>query len=225
MSTKSSEKDSALSADTVKPRAKSFRQRLPRYYRRLRELIGDDILRINSAGLGELMGLTASQIRQDFSAIGAEGHQGYGYNVKDLYGKLGAALGVNDHLRAVIVGNDGGLGEAIANNSCFSARGVTLSGVFCPPEKKSGRGASSPEKYIETAAEYCKSEKIEIAVVCTERASSAKAFSLLYASGVRGFWNLTSSDPSLPPDAKVIDSNPMDSLLALSFELSDKGSQ
>ena len=59
-------------------------KRLPRYFRYLRELLKNDILRISSGELSRLMHVTASQIRQDLNCFGGFGQQGYGYNVKYL---------------------------------------------------------------------------------------------------------------------------------------------
>ena len=60
-------------------------RRLPRYLRYIGELKESGILKISSSQLGEKMGMTASQIRQDFSYFGEFGQQGYGYNLDSLY--------------------------------------------------------------------------------------------------------------------------------------------
>lgn len=72
----------------------AVRERLPKYYRTLRNLIGNDILRTRSIDLARRMKITPSQVRQDFSYLGGVGHQGYGYNVKDLYSVIGNAIGI-----------------------------------------------------------------------------------------------------------------------------------
>ena len=88
-------------------------KRLPRYHRFLGELLREGRLRISSAELSKIMGVTASQIRQDLNCFGGFGQQGYGYNIKYLYGKISELLGVNEGFRAVIVGA-GNLGKALA---------------------------------------------------------------------------------------------------------------
>ena len=52
-------------------------KRLPRYYRYLDELVKKNTLRISSGELSKKMGVTASQIRQDFNFFGGFGQQGY----------------------------------------------------------------------------------------------------------------------------------------------------
>ena len=60
-------------------------RRLPRYLRYIGELKESGIMKVSSSELGEKMGMTASQIRQDFSYFGGFGQQGYGYNVEVLF--------------------------------------------------------------------------------------------------------------------------------------------
>ena len=71
-------------------------KRLPRYFRYLRILIREGKSRISSGELAEMMGVTASQIRQDLNCFGGFGQQGYGYNVNYLYAKICELLGVGE---------------------------------------------------------------------------------------------------------------------------------
>ena len=53
-------------------------RRLPRYLRKLDELREEGVERISSRQLGELLGLTSSQVRQDFNCFGEFGQQAEG---------------------------------------------------------------------------------------------------------------------------------------------------
>ena len=96
-------------------------RRLPRYYRYLGDLLRAERYRISSGELSEIMGVTASQIRQDLNCFGGFGQQGYGYNIKYLYGKISELLGVTEGYRTVIVGA-GNLGKALAQTHMFERR-------------------------------------------------------------------------------------------------------
>ena len=52
-------------------------QRLPGYYRHLRELEASGIEQVSSQELGERMAQTSSLVRQDINSIGGAGRQGY----------------------------------------------------------------------------------------------------------------------------------------------------
>ena len=114
-------------------------RRLPRYYRYLDDLHSKGIVRISSSLLGERMGITASQIRQDLSCFGEFGQQGYGYNVAELRAHIGSILGlrteighilgVDEQHRLVVVGA-GHLGHALLRNFDFMQTGFLLDTAF-----------------------------------------------------------------------------------------------
>ena len=99
-----------MSKNTI---SNSVIRRLPRYYRFLGDLEANGYVRISSRELAEKMGLTASQIRQDFNCFGEFGQQGYGYNVTELRGEIGKILGLDKRTPMILVGA-GNLGRALA---------------------------------------------------------------------------------------------------------------
>ena len=119
-------------------------RRLPRYHRYLGELLRIGKLRISSTELSAMMEVTASQVRQDFNCFGGFGQQGYGYNVKYLYGKIGELLGVSEGYRAVIVGA-GKLGRALAATHMFERRGVKSVALFDIDKRLRQRIRQQPE--------------------------------------------------------------------------------
>ena len=78
-------------------------KRLPRYRRYLKELDRKGVDKISSNEFSNLIGYTASQIRQDLNTFGGFGQQGYGYNVKDLYNEISAILGLDKQYKIIIV--------------------------------------------------------------------------------------------------------------------------
>src|SRR3712207_8057664 len=52
----------------------------------------------------EIIGFTASQIRQDLNNFGGFGQQGYGYNVEALHREIGKILGLDRKYKAVLIG-------------------------------------------------------------------------------------------------------------------------
>ena len=84
--------------------SKAVIKRLPRYRRYLEDLMKKDVDRISSNELSNLIGYTASQIRQDLNFFGGFGQQGYGYNVEHLYYEIGEILGVRTQNSTIIIG-------------------------------------------------------------------------------------------------------------------------
>ena len=68
--------------------------RLAMYYRVLSQLEKGGVERISSRELGEMMGITPSQLRQDLSYFGEFGQQGYGYKVSYLHLEISRILGL-----------------------------------------------------------------------------------------------------------------------------------
>ena len=136
--------------------SKAVIQRLPRYYRNICELKAEGAQRISSRALAERMGLTASQIRQDFNCFGGFGQQGYGYNIEKLQEELGAILGLRAGRTAILLGV-GNLGRALLNNFNFSASGFELLCAFDASPELIGRSfggyevrdAKELERYID----------------------------------------------------------------------------
>ena len=87
-------------------------RRLPRYRRYLLKLKNNGVTRISSKELGEIMDVTASQIRQDLNHFGGFGQQGYGYSVDDLIVKLEEIMGINKVYRVGVIGC-GRLGQSL----------------------------------------------------------------------------------------------------------------
>ena len=58
-------------------------RRLPKYYRYLGDLLSKDIQRISSKELSDIIGFTASQIRQDLNNFG--GFKNAGFEIKALF--------------------------------------------------------------------------------------------------------------------------------------------
>ena len=104
-------------------------RRLPRYLRKLDELNAEGVSRISSGELGRQLGLTPSQIRQDFSCFGEFGQQGYGYNVMALRNEIASILGMDRSFKAILVGV-GNIGNALMQNFSFSEWGFSLEAAF-----------------------------------------------------------------------------------------------
>lgn len=195
-------------------------KRLPRYYRYLRELIRNDILRISSKELARRMNVTASLIRQDLNCFGGFGQQGYGYNVKSLYGEISAILGVDRNYSAIIIGM-GNLGRALANNPLFEKRNVSIKGLFDVSKEVIGTEiAGLPVLSMDGVTAFCRENKIDIAVLTLPKPEAPAVAKLLAEAGIRGFWNFSNMELSLPEyNVKIENIHLGDTLMTLCYEL------
>jgi len=197
-------------------------RRLPRYYRFLGELMQNGTHRISSRELADIMGLTASQIRQDLNCFGGFGQQGYGYNVETLFHEISRILGLDQKLGAILIGA-GNLGRAIATHMEFEARGFNLLGVFDKSPAVIGTTVGGMSvRGMEELAAFCKQEKPTVAVLCIPKDSAQALADQLVELGIRAFWNFSHYDFAVTHKDVVVENVHMgDSLMTLAYCVHD----
>ena len=194
-------------------------KRLPRYYRYLSDLLNRDVTRVSSAELSRKMGVTASQIRQDFNCFGDFGQQGYGYNVKHLHEKIGEILGMNKHYSLIIIGA-GNLGHALANYAGIEKRGYRIIGIFDNDPKKIGTKINNISvSDISELETFCKSCNVDIAVLSLPKSEVKETTARLVNAGIKGLWNFSYAELETPDDIVVENVHLSDSLMTLSYKI------
>ena len=194
-------------------------KRLPRYYRYLGEYIKSGTARISSASLSEKMGVTASQIRQDFNYFGGFGQQGYGYNVEFLHGEIAELLGLCEGYKAVIIGA-GHLGFALANHASFEKRGFHITALFDVDENKVGKTVNQkPIYHIDEIEEYILQNDISIAILAIPKNEVRALAERLADYGIKGLWNFSSAEIKLSKPVAIENVHMSDSLMTLSYKI------
>lgn len=192
-------------------------RRLPKYYRYLGDLLSKDVQRISSKELSDIIGFTASQIRQDLNNFGGFGQQGYGYNIEDLHNEIGKILGLDKTYSAVLIGA-GNLGQAIANYSGFKKAGFEIKALFDANPKVIGLKIREFEVLDSDLLEdYVKSNNIEIGILCVPKNGAQQLADRLISSGVKGIWNFAAIDLKVSEDVIVENVNLTESLFTLSY--------
>ena len=200
--------------------SKAVIKRLPRYYRYLGELLEDNVERISSNDLSKKMRVTASQIRQDLNNFGGFGQQGYGYNVKYLYTEIGKILGL-DIVHPMIIVGAGNLGQALANYVEFEKRGFKLVGIFDVNPVLEGIAVRGIEiQMISDLPFFMKENNIEIAILTLPKNKARDMAEILIENGIKANWNFAHIDLDTPDDVIVENVHLSESLMTLSYNLS-----
>ena len=193
-------------------------KRLPKYHRYLNELLINDIDRISSKELGEKIGFTASQIRQDLNCFGDFGQQGYGYNVKELYNHISMILGINKTYNTIIVGA-GNIGQAIANYK-FDRLGMRLCAIFDSNKNIVGQKVKGIEvKDIVKLEDYLSENKVSIGIICVPKENAQEVCDRMTNNGIKGIWNFAPIDLEVATDVRVENVHLSDSLMTLIYML------
>lgn len=197
-------------------------KRLPRYYRYLSELLEKGIDRISSQELSRKMNVTASQIRQDFNNFGGFGQQGYGYHVSFLHDEIGKILGLEHNYNVIIIGA-GNLGQALANYGGFAARGFRISGIFDTDPDVVGKRIHDIEVMsIHVLEDFVKINEVNIAALTLPKDQASRIACRLAELSVEAFWNFAPTDLNLPSNTVVENVHLEESLMRLSYKLSEK---
>lgn len=197
----------------------SVTRRLPRYYRLLEDLMHKGVERISSREFSAIIGLTASQIRQDLNCFGGFGQQGYGYNVETLHTEIGHILQVHAKKPTILIGA-GHLGMAISRHMEFENRGFRLLAIFDNHPDIIGTNIQEyTVRDMSTLEAYCAEAKPYVAILCIPKESTREVADRLVACGIRAFWNFSHHDISLSYGKEIAVENVHlgDSLMTLSF--------
>ncbi|MDR2047310.1 MAG: redox-sensing transcriptional repressor Rex [Clostridiales bacterium] len=194
-------------------------KRLPRYLRVFRELKQRKIERISSDKIADFMGVTASQVRQDFCSFGGFGQQGYGYDVDRMVEEMSQIIGLNRKYRMIIIGA-GNIGRALANYKGFKDDGFEVAALF-DAATAAGEiggvplfGAEELENYLVTAR-----EAIDIAVIAVPKEDAGEILSRLTRLGIRNFWNFAPVELKGEDGVIIENINMSDSLFVLTYML------
>jgi redox-sensing transcriptional repressor len=192
--------------------------RIPRYYRYISELKKQNVTRISSKNLANIIGLTASQVRQDFNCFGGFGQQGYGYNVEKLCEELEDILELRRNKTAIVVGV-GNIGRALIKNFNFYNSGFRLVSCFDTNPDIIGRSINGMQiQDYKELRKFVATEKPDIAVLTLPKEAAVLVANMLVECGIRGIWNFTNVDLNFDQIA-VENIHFSDSLMRLCYEV------
>jgi redox-sensing transcriptional repressor len=193
--------------------------RLPVYLRALQRLADKDIHTTSSQELGEIVGISAAQIRKDISQFGEFGKQGTGYAIPFLIEKLQDILKVDRVWEVVIVGM-GDIGHALAHYQGFANRGFHVKMVFDNDPKKIGQKIGEFDVF-DTAliSEKIKQHKIKLAMITVPASSAQEVADQLVKAGVKAILNYAPISLNVPEGVKVQYIDPVTHLQRMTYYL------
>lgn len=193
--------------------------RLPVYLRALQRLASKGIQTTSSQELGEIVGISAAQIRKDISQFGEFGKQGTGYSIPFLVERLRDILKVDRVWDVVIVGM-GDMGHALARYNGFTNRGFRITMVFDNDAKKIGQKVGEFEiQDTSTMVEKIKQNRIKIAMLTVPATSAQEIAEQLVKAGVRAILNYAPISLNVPGNVRVQYIDPATHLQRMTYYL------
>ena len=191
-------------------------ERLPRSYPYF-DWLDNQMEKISSKRLGELMGASASQIRLDLSYFGDFGQQGYGYNIKKLKQELANILRINTQTNIIIIGV-GNIGRALTRYRAFSRAGFNLNALFDNDPSIIGEKINGIKvRDVKDLKNYVENNNTSIAIIAVPKEAANEVSGILLKSGIKGILNFAPIDLNLPKNIPVENIHIIDKILALSF--------
>ncbi len=191
--------------------------RLPVYLRALQRLSDKGIQTTSSQELGEIVGISAAQIRKDISQFGEFGKQGTGYSIPFLIERLRGILKIERVWDVVIVGM-GDMGHALARYNGFSERGFQIKMIFDNDPAKVGQKVGNLEiNDIVGMAETIKQNKIKIAMLTVPATAAQEMAEQLVKAGVKAILNYAPISLNVPAGVRVQYIDPVTHLQRMTY--------
>ncbi len=193
--------------------------RLPVYLRALRHMQAQGQQKTSSQELGDMVGVSAAQIRKDLSQFGEFGKQGTGYNITFLIEKLREILKVNRVWDVAVVGM-GDMGHAIARYQGFANRGFRVTMVFDNNPALIGQQVGG--FVIRDAKEMVSAIReagIKIAMLTVPASAAQEVANRLIEAGVRAILNYAPISLSVPQGVLVQYLDPSTGLQRMTYYL------
>ncbi len=177
--------------------------RLPLYLRTLERLHEAGRQTISSQELGDIIGVSAAQIRKDISQFGEFGKQGMGYSIPFLIEKLRQILKVDRSWDIAVIGA-GNLGRALVQYQGFINRGFRIAMVFDNDPEKIGKPLGNfIVQDVARLGELLPQAGIQIAMLVVPASAAQAVADELVKAGVRAILNYAPTPINVPPGVRV----------------------
>lgn len=188
---------------TPKAIPKPSLQRMPIYYRILKDAHNEGEEFISSAEIGRRAKVSPQNVRKDLAFLPEKGQAGIGYAIRSLATCIEETLGLLKSKDAVVVGA-GNLGKALAVYPGFKRSGIEIVVAFDnDPEKVGQKIGEIPIMPIEKISNLVKRMKLKIAIITTPAEMAQSVADLLVAGGCKAIWNFTPTILKVPDDVMV----------------------
>lgn len=147
-----------------------------------------NFVRVFSENLADAAGVTATQVRKDFSIFGITGNRRGGYKVDELIEQLNKILGKDKIQKFVLVGM-GNLGRALIQYAGFERSGIKIVAGFDIDANKWDEEGPVPVHPLEKLAEVIRHHDIEFGIITVPDFAAQQVLELMIPAGIRGVLN------------------------------------
>jgi len=162
--------------------------RLSRYRNALIRLKALNFVKVFSDNLADATGVSAVQVRKDFSTFNISGNRRGGYEVDELIKRLNKILD-KDTIHKFIEVGAGNLGKALLRYPGFAKSGIKIVACFDVDPTKYDRDAEIPVLPIEELDAFVREHKIRFGIISTPDLAAQQVLVRMISSGIKGILN------------------------------------
>lgn len=167
--------------------------------------------RIYSYNLGEEAGVTAEQVRKDFSFFKIRGNKKGGYQINDLLRAIDEVFKYQHNQHVVIVGM-GNVGRALVQYKRFLLRKMIIVASFDIDPSKQSRRWGIPVLPLEMLDDIIKKFHVKVAIIAVPEISAQEVVDKLLELGIKGILNFAPVMLKTPENIVVNNINLCDEL-------------
>jgi redox-sensing transcriptional repressor len=162
--------------------------RLSRYKNALNRLKALNFVRVFSDNLADAAGVTAAQVRKDFSLFGITGNRRGGYKVDELSDQLNRILG-KDQLQEVIVIGMGNIGRALLHYGGLEKSGIKIAAGFDIDPAKFDPDGRPPVLPLDNLLPVVQKRGLVLGVLAVPDYAAQQVLELMLSAGIKGVLN------------------------------------
>jgi redox-sensing transcriptional repressor len=176
--------------------------RLSRYRNALIRLRALNFVKVFSDNLADATGVSAVQVRKDFSAFDISGNRRGGYDVDELIKRLNKILD-KDTIHKFIEVGAGNLGKALLRYPGFAKSGIKIVACFDIDPAKYDRDAEIPVLPIEELDDFVRKHQVRFGIISTPDVAAQQVLVRMISSGIKGILNFASIYLRGPQDCVI----------------------
>jgi len=167
--------------------------------------------RVFSYTLANETGVTAEQVRKDFSEFSIKGNKRGGYDINDLLDKMEKIFHKNQDHNIVLIGM-GNMGLALSKYSRFVQRNMNIVATFDIDPFKQKQRSDIPVYSMNRLKEIIDRFRVKVAILAVPEISAQEVADELIRHGIKGIVNFAPVLLKIPPDVVINNVNLCDEL-------------
>lgn len=177
---------------------------------------------IYSYNLGKRAGVSAEQVRKDFSKFNIKGKKKAGYNVDILISAIDKIFHKGSFQKVLLAGY-GNLGESLAKHKGFLLNKFRIiAAVDIDPSKYNKKNNKVPVLPVEKTKELVKKNEIKIGIIAVPDIGAQEICDIFIQAGINGILNFSSVVLKVPENVVVKNISLRNALEALHYQINLK---